>query len=212
MSATSMQRTIYKAYKTVAGVIGFKHTIYRPYDYMLHNTDLANYVGNVKATFSLDEKYKRPMKFTVPIWEVYADGNQLQVGDILQDPVSDRTFFMVSMQSMLPMQAIEATDEISVTRVAYTKVDGLSVKGETIIGKGIVANKQPSGSQQFDNNNPAPQSANGQWDFYCYVPRGMIEIDDIITDKDGKRIRVKYAEWYPLGYKLHCVEVNKNGS
>lgn len=207
MSAKSLQNTIYRAYGKVSGLLGFNHVVYRPIDYSIPAVDYANWVADIKASVSIDEAYSSTMKFTVPIWTLWADGTKLKVGDILEDSEHDRTFFIISMQPHLPINCIEATDAVKISRAAYTKADGIKTKSEEVIMNGLVANIQPASSAPFDNGNPAPSSADAKWDVYCFAPRGSIQIDDIVTDKDGRRASVTAANWYPTGYKLACTEV-----
>lgn len=137
MGAAAIQKKLDNASKKVALKLGYDYQVFRPTN-NINPTDTENWVANVKASFTLDDKYSKAMQWGVPIWTTYTQNTEIIQGDFLVNVDRDRTFIVMSKKPHLPVLAIETNDLFNILEVTYTNQgDGWSPENETFFAKNI---------------------------------------------------------------------------
>lgn len=119
MSAKSIQTKIDNAHKKIGNKIGYTYGLYRPLSSNIDVIADRNLIKYVKATVTLNDNYSSNTKWEVPIWTLYTETAELQMGDYLYSEEEGRTFFVFNKQSHQPVLAIEANDRIDIKSVTY---------------------------------------------------------------------------------------------
>lgn len=219
MSAESIQKNLEKAYGKVAKALGRDFEIYRPatIDEPLQS---ANWIYTQKASFSLDEKYKKPTTSGLSLWYAWTDGRldnlfNLQAGDILFNSLSNETYIMVGVEPHLYRQAIKANDRVTVSRAGasgYGDTDGTGFRpGNTAVDE-VVANNVPCQILQpssYGLNGYVPVASNAEdaipnYEIHLNDTFNEIVTRDILTDQHGNMSEVQEKYDTDIGTKLVC--------
>lgn len=210
MSAASIQRKLNKAYGKVAKKLGFDSDIYRVSQSYDTPINTSNWIYNIKASFSQNNKFDAPVGSN--IWLAWIDGTldnkfDLKVGDIVADTETGRVYYMIDMHPLHPFRALETTTTISIsTQVAYSDAGEGWGQTTTETVKNVPAWVGISGSRTIDGGFVPSRSATSQgspmYDIQLWMPEGSIRTNDIITLKDGSELQVTSAIWDIRGYKL----------
>jgi len=120
MSAASIQKKINNAHKKVGNAIGYSYGLYRPLDSNVDVISDRNLIKHVKASVTLNDNYSSSIKWEVPLWTLYSESAELQLGDYLYSEEAGRTFFVFQKQDHQPVYAIEVNDRVFIDTVAYS--------------------------------------------------------------------------------------------
>jgi hypothetical protein len=143
MDFATIQQKIYTGYGKAALRLGESYQIYRSSS-AINPLDQSNLLGTILAGFNIDVNlYKNPNKFGNSLWNVMADGSQLQNydylvaanfiglsgggnlllangGRLIIQPSGDssdlKTFYVSDMQPLVPIQAVECNRIVTVIR------------------------------------------------------------------------------------------------
>jgi hypothetical protein len=116
MSALTIQKKIDKAHKKIASKLGFQYNLYRSLT-DVNPLDDRNHTAVVNATFTLNDTYTQTISDGTPIWTVYTDPIQMEMGDYLYDGVN--CYIIISRLPHLPVLAIQANDRIDIRVIGY---------------------------------------------------------------------------------------------
>lgn len=119
MSAASIQKKIDNAHKKVGKTLGYTYSLYRPLDSNVDVISDRNFIKSVKATVTLNDNYSSSIKWEVPLWTLYSESAEFELGDYLYSEEQNRTFFIFQKQSHQPVYAIEVNDRVSMQVVGY---------------------------------------------------------------------------------------------
>lgn len=173
----------------------------------------------VNASFVFNS-YKSNPKWNVPVVRVGVDGRDLLPGDILIDPIQNRTYFLIEREVNRPFEAIQANDIISIATLSTT--DPYSVNGNgdwgpntesvgTDVALNIPAAVLVSSSEVIDGGFiPARsgRSANtNRYQVFCSLPKGIVKNGSIVTYGDNELIVESIFE-SPAGIKMDCQVVS----
>lgn len=139
MSATAIQRKLDKAHKKVSNKIGYTYNLYRPIT-NINPLDDANFIDDIKATFTLSDQYTSAMGWGIPAWTIYTDAVQVQEGDFFHSEELERTFFITSRKPHLPVIAIEVPHRVDIMRIGYGDTgNGFEAGATTYLAKNLPA-------------------------------------------------------------------------
>lgn len=137
MSAISIQHKIDKAHKKIASKLGYGYNLYRSLT-DIDPLDDANHLQQVKATFTLSDTYTQTISDGTPIWTVYTDPIQVEMGDYLYN--GEHCFIIVSRLPHLPVLAIQADDRIDIRVIGYGNTgSGFGPAQETYLARNLPA-------------------------------------------------------------------------
>jgi hypothetical protein len=115
MDAAKIEAKIQRGNGISAKILGGVYDQYRPFttDAVMSNT---NYLGIMNARFDPDFRFgaRKPNLYGHPLWGVLADRTLMKVGDYLDGP--EGTFFIVTMQGLLPTAAVSCNTTVTVSR------------------------------------------------------------------------------------------------
>jgi hypothetical protein len=203
MDGATIQTKIYAGYAKAAPHIGMPYDLYRPADPM---APLATRLATITASFNVGGSFRQPNRASNPLWQCIADGARLKPGDYL---IGGSTFFIASMQPLLPIQAVECHRILSVHRLALPGGFG-SLGYNRGIGPSEVLRLQGwpvsllSGSRggrsevgpPGDTRQPGYQALMPAWPGIDIAP------GDICTCDLGRRYSVSACELTGLGWRL----------
>lgn len=139
MSATAIQRKLDKAHKKVSNKIGYTYNVYRPIT-NIDPLDDANFIDDIKATFTLSDQYTSAMGWGIPAWTIYTDAEQIQEGDFFYNEELERTFFITSRKPHLPVIAVEVPHRIDIMTIGYgDSGNGFEAGATTYLAKNLPA-------------------------------------------------------------------------
>lgn len=208
-SGDIIQQKLYHAYAKVAQKLGFDGDIYHPTT-LLDPISLENWTGTYKFAVAPSQSFDRAQQFNLPTLDTFIDGNKLEVGDIIVDPVKNRTYFCISKQPNLPINVVQASALISIFRPDYATVGTSYGKNEIPIMTNYPANVDVAKAQKWTNGIPAAIDAGEPGlVIHLWAPAGIIKKRDIIVDEQGNRSQVHSVNWQPLGYIIHSIEPGK---
>lgn len=216
MSATSIQRKLFKAYGKVAKKIGFPADVFRVAQSYNKPLSDVNWIDQTAFSVSQNDKFNAPVGSN--LWLAWIDGtlsNQfdLQVGDIIQHPHNGQVFYIIDMHSNHPIRALECNSTISISSLeGYTdNGSGWGASQLTPTGADVPAWVSVTGSQSIDGGfvpgRTALSQGNDVYTIQLWMPEGSIRPNDVITLKDGTELTVGTASWDIRGYKLTAAKV-----
>lgn len=227
MDGVKLQTKVYAGYAKAAKVIGLPFDVYRMGQGPTALFSDANKVDTLPAQFTVTSTsgaFLRAPKFDETWFDALVDGARVQVGDVLVNARAG-TFYILSMQPLLPIKAARCNDTITVTRArapAPFDVGDLGYSGHVastnldVQGEDVVLSSVPCASSSEGYGRAAPQGLTAadspgptKWFFYLppYVPAGAIRDRDIITDSLGNRYQVAIANWAAFNLCLQCVRL-----
>jgi len=191
MSASSIQRQIDNAHKKVGKKLGYNYGLYRPLDSNVDVISDRNLIKYMKATVTLNDNYTMQVantRWDAPMWVLYSETEDLQMGDYLYSEEAGRTFFVLNKQPHLPVLAIEANTRINIQRVGYgDSGDGFAPAQTTYIAKNLPCFMQyATGSVKVD----LPGGGFGVVPFrtmtvYTALPSETMLLGSIVDDGNG---------------------------
>lgn len=204
MDADDLQRKIYRGMDRAARHVGLKYSQVRPAS---ATNPLAVSIGTIKAAFTPDGSYGKPQGYGKAVWRADTDGRKLEVGDYL---IGDDTYFVVSMQPLLPIQAVKCNHTVNVTRPAQQSGIGAQPYGGTtktteinlMTGGWPASVLQGTKGEKSEVNMPG-DTRTPWWVILLPAYSGiLIENADIVTDENNQRYVVSSAEQSEFGWRL----------
>ena len=130
MDGATIQQRILAGRAKAAARIGLACAQYRPLDAA---APLGNQLGTLLAAFnSGDSTYKNPNLPGDPIWYADLDGTLTQPGDYLVRQADSETWFIASMQQLLPIVCVACNRACYIVRQeAVTEVGAVGYSGST---------------------------------------------------------------------------------
>lgn len=202
MSAKSIQTKLNNAHKKIGKKIGYVYGLYRP---LYSNIDVIsdqNLIKYVNATVTLNDSYNSNIKWEVPIWTVYTETAELQMGDYLYSEETGRTFFVLNKQDHQPVLVIEANDRIDIKQVTY----GDNGNGFAPGNMTYLAQRLPCylsyGSSTIGSNLPG-NGVSGipirTMEVYTALPKTTMLLGETLLDADGFKGDVTSYDYSSVG-------------
>lgn len=200
MKGDILQALIYKGYAKEAAKVGTEYALYRggPMTPIQPN----NYYGTIPCWFIADEKGKVANKYQTPTWTLRADGNVLQLFDILVGDFG--TFYVASMQPNLPMECIRCNATMAAGRLVYgvDPVTGSPTQTVVNYAVGVPVFKQyrredirrdPITGQEIGN-------AITHWRAFIPLPNDTVKQGDMLSDENSISYTVDAPDFTSAGY------------
>jgi len=211
MDAQQIQDKIYeKGYGKVADHIGFLYTIYRSSDGD-NPIQPANIIGEIKVAPTTTWTWMMVKKYGDSTWILVVDGRGLEVGDYLVGEL--RTFFIASMEKILPILGVMCDRKITIVRPKTT--EGIGDVGYSGYVQGdastfdVLHTSVPSSflKSSRGEKNPVklPTDAKMPW-YAVYLPQWdsvFLRNGDIIIDENQQDYIISDNEHTPLGWHLN---------
>lgn len=209
-NAASIQAKIYSGYGKAAKRLGTEYTIYRASD-AINPTQDGNNVGTILASFNANWAYNTANKYGTSLWQLVADGRQLQVFDYL---AGTKDFFIAGMQSLLPILAVECNRTLTVTRPGQDTDPGKGIVGyggSDAANSPILMQNCPASVLQGTrgDRNPLQLPLDTKSPFYQILlpalPGASLRVSDKIIDDRGVTMSISSAELTDLGWRLVAI-------
>lgn len=210
MDGTRLQSLVYYGYYQAALRIGLPFQQYRP-------TNAAAPLGTAFATLvasfnAKDMKYGKPSAYGSPLWYCLADGRVMQVGDYLIG--APGTFFIASMQPILPIQAVECNRVVTVyrpqqqTAVGAAPYGGNTADNQTAIATGFPASILINAKADKGVVSLPGDARSAWWNMLLpIIPGGVtIEDADVVIDDLENRYVISAAELTDMGWRITMAE------
>lgn len=220
MGFKSFDNLLHKLNKIEGKLLGPSFDVYRvPSTGWLNWKTDTNKLDPVSASFSFGGYNKNP-KWNVPVAKVGVDGRNLLPGDILIDPIQNRTYFLIEREVNRPFEAIQANDTISISTLSASDPYAVDGDGDWGPNTNSVANDValnipaavlvPSSDAIDGGFVPARSSRGGntnRYDVFCSLPKGLVQNGSIITFGSIRMIVESVFE-SPAGIKMSCQTVS----
>jgi hypothetical protein len=209
MDAATIQAKIYAGYAKAALRIGPEYSLYRPAS-MINPIQAPNLRGTLPASFNINGSYKGQSKSNQLYWQIIADGSQLEVGDYLVGPA---TYCVLTLDSLLPPIALRCTQTLSFFRPSINNSPGLQPYPNPEMGAayaqgipGVLSVKKETGRP--DAQLPTDNALRAFYGAFFYLPDGIVQTRDQVTDENGDNYQVVSAQKGLFGYEalLELVE------
>ncbi len=214
-----LQGGAYAASAAIAAALGQPFDQYRPAGASNPlaaklQTFPAQFVANTASTAG---RFNTPNAYGKPLWQVLADGSQLQVGDYLIG--ASGRFFIAAMQPLLPILAVECNRTISVSTAGVDPTDGAADAGylgntaaKNALPGDDIMNGWPASVLQGSKGEATPEKLPSDtraawWSMLLPAVAGVqIRYGNLITDDLGRSYTVSSAELTDLGWRLSAAE------
>lgn len=209
MDGVRLQNRVYYGYAQSALRIGLPFQQYRP---MSASNPLATVLSTLPASFNAkDLKYGKANGYGSPVWYCLADGRVMQVGDYFVGP---STYFIASMQPILPIQAVECNRTVTVYRPQQTPgvgaqpYGGNTASNQTAIATGFPASILINTKADKGVAGLPGDTRLGWWNMLLPPLPGAIVIQDadVVQDDLGNRYVVSDAELTDMGWRITMAE------
>lgn len=213
MDGTKLQGKVYYGYAQSAKRIGLPFNQYRPAVATTSPIAPTYLLQSILASFNAqDMKYSKPNTYGKPVWYCLVDGRQTAVGDYLVG--APGTFFIASMQPLLPIQAVECNRTVTVFRpqqqptVGAGSYGGNTAQNQTVIAKGFPASILINAKADKGSVNLPGDTRQAWWNLLLPpIPGDVIIQDaDIVEDDIGNRYVVSAAELTDMGWRITMAE------
>ena len=200
MGATAIQKKLDKAHKKVGLKLGEEFGLYRP----IINTsilNLENWMADVKATYTLSDSYTTALNWQVPVWTCYTEAALIAEGDFLYNDLTEKTYFILARQPLLPVLALECPHKASLQTVGYGNTGtgfapgALTYIAEDIPGFMQYGSTTKSGSYPGANSKAGVRTAT----FITTFPNPEMLMGAILTDAHGFKGNVIGYDYSALG-------------
>lgn len=208
MDGLKIAQKVWRGYGIAGKKTGLPHDFYRPVTAAASPLLPANKYATSPVTFYMEQSFLAPQKYGVNVWRVFLDGNNVQVGDYLVNPDDGGTYFLISLQLDLPIQAVECNVLVDVMRPACASGSGVQPYSGSTTEASVVSNWPASmiiDGIGRDGKAALPADVtHAQWTGYLPVlPGGMeIRVRDILVNADGERYAVAANELTSLGWRM----------
>jgi hypothetical protein len=210
MDGATLQNRVYYGYTQAALRIGLTFSQYRP---LTASTALGNLLRTMPASFNAqDMKYGKPSGYAKPLWYCLADGRLLKVGDYLT--AASGTFFIVAMQPLLPILAVECNRTVTVSRPQQqTGVGAVGYGGNTKSNQTAIVTGFPAAlllAAKAEVNTVKLPGDGRAVAYQLLLPPipGAVQLknDDIVEDDLRNRYVIFGAELTDLGWRCTVME------
>jgi hypothetical protein len=201
-SGEQTQLRLYAGHAKIAAILGVDYEVY-PFTFD-DPTASGKSTGRIKFAVAADPNFSAPLKYNKAVWIAYADGNLLNVNDILVGPYG--TFYIGDKQPMQPMQAVRANRLVNIGRGEYS-TSGPIVQSVVNYTTGLPIFMQFT---REDIQKAATTVATTQlgraithWDAFIPATKDSIKQDDVVTDEAGLNYVIDAPNFTNLGYVCH---------
>lgn len=210
MEGTKLQAKLYAGYAKAAKRIGLPFVHYRP---TTSFKPLSVPLTSILASFNAqDMHYSKPNAYGQAVWWCLADGAQLAIGDYLAGTTG--TFFIASMQPILPIQAVECNRTVTIFRPQQqVGVGALPYGGNTALNQTEIVTAFPVSVLINSKADKGPVNLPGDtrqswWNLLLPpIPSGvLIKGADVVEDEIGNRYIVSAAELTSMGWRITMAE------
>jgi len=210
MNGDRLQQLVYKGYSKAAMRIGFEHGIYRSAT-AINPINPSNLQGTTLVSANVSWEYMRANKYGNAVWQLVADGRELQRFDYL---VGSSTYFVAGMQPLLPILGVECNKIVTVKRPYQQPGKGYQgYSGNTAATEETLMQNCPASILENSNGESSPAKIPGDtkmpW-MRCLLPYlggVIIKTGDIVIDEIGTRYVISGDELTDLGWRLTIQEV-----
>jgi hypothetical protein len=199
MNGALLQSKIAYGLQRAASAIGSMHTQYRPGEVINNPISPVYALGQIPCAFTLNGGMK-PGSWVAQtqqnqlFWQIIAPVAQLQVGDYL---VGQNTYCVVGLDALMIPLALRCTQTLTFSRQPKNTAAGLqsysalAAPAPVVYAQGIPGAmniKKETGRPQAD----LPGDASLRAFYVCnfYLPDGLVQHRDIVTDENGLRYQV----------------------
>jgi hypothetical protein len=210
MDGAALQQALYRGYARAAERTGLPYALFRAGGPL--NPMTGTPLAMLPAAFSpQDYGFEHPQAYGKALWQALFDGSQALVGDILVGP---KTYFVVGLQSLLPILVVEAPHTVDVRRPFRESGVGYqaSYGGSTPVQETIVMGQWPAsilqGSRAENTGAGLPDDLKAPyWDILLPEYPGVeLVTSDVVQDGLGRRFAIGSAEITPLGWRLTALQ------
>lgn len=199
MDGAKIQSLINKGLGKASKKLGSTFSVYRSAS-LLNPLDPANARPDIQASITTGYQYSRFNKPNAPEWTLVADATDLLPGDWL---VGDQTFYLATIQPLLPMPVIQCNRVVSITRPGYSSAGGNLEASEITVASSLPVFMFSKGAKAasahaiaFPTNTTA---AMDEWVVYINA-RALngIQKHDILVDENGDKYEfsvVNFTDW-----------------
>ncbi|MEA2756612.1 MAG: hypothetical protein QOJ54_2901 [Aliidongia sp.] len=210
MDGATLQRRIYAGYARAAVQIGLPYQLFRATG--AQGPMAGPPLATLPAAFSpADYAFGQPQNYGKATWEALFDGTQAQVGDVLVGP---KTYFVVGLQALLPILAVEAPHIVDVRRPFRETGVGFQAAygGTTPAQESVIMSQWPAsilqGTRGENTMANLPDDLKAPWWGLLMPACPGVEIvtSDVIEDELGRRFAVASAEITPMGWRMTALQ------
>lgn len=226
MQPWQIQQKIYYGYAKAATKLGASFNLYRSAS-MVTPISSGNLIGQTVASTNVSWNYMKANKYTNAIWQICIDAQlssaplNAQVFDYIvpiNNPdgyISDNsTYFMISEQYLLPMQAVKCNNTLSIIRPSQTTGPGnVGYVGYLPSTSLTIASGLPASVLEFrrgeaDDLKLPTDSSEPLWKILIpNLGNTQIDIGDIIIDQETENYVVLSNELTELGWQIQAKQV-----
>ncbi|HUB90955.1 MAG TPA: hypothetical protein VMA74_14615 [Dyella sp.] len=212
MDGNTLQGKLYAGYAAAAQRIGISFAQYRP-TVGTPALGIGNQVGSVLAAFDTGPfAFTKPQDYGKATWTCLADGRLLLPGDYLS--ASSGTYFIASMQPLLPIMAVLCNRTVTVWRPQQQAAIGpLGYGGSTQTNETAIADAFPASVLAASKTGHAPTNLPGDVPDAWYtlllpgLPGGMQMLaHDVVTDDLNNRYVLSSVELSGLGWRCSMMQ------
>ena len=212
MDGNTLQAKVYAGYAAAAQRVGLSFAQYRP-NAGTPALAAGNQIGALLAAFDTGPfNFAKNQDYGKATWNCLADGRALQPGDYLSG--ASGTYFIASMQPLLPILAVMCNRTITVWRPQQQAAIGpLGYGGSTQTNETAIATLFPASVLAASKTGHAPTNLPGDvaaaWFTLLLptLPGGTPILDhDVITDDLNNRYVLSGVELSALGWRCNMMQ------
>ena len=199
MNGALLQSKIAYGLQKAANAVGTMHTQYRPGTPINNPISPVYALGQIPCAFTLNGGMK-PASWVAQtqqnqlFWQIIAPVAQLQVGDYL---VGQNTYCVVGLDALMIPLALRCTQTLTFSRQPKETAAGLQSYSALAAPAPVVYAQGIPGAINIKKETGRPQAAlpgdASLRAFYAcnfYLPDGLVQHRDIVTDENGTRYQV----------------------
>ncbi len=226
MQPWQIQQKIYYGYAKAALKLGASFNLYRATS-MVNPIISGNLIGQIMASTNVSWNYMKANKYTNAVWQICIDAQlssaplNAQVFDYIvpiNNPdgyISDNsTYFMISEQYLLPMQAVKCNDVISIIRPSQTAGPGnVGYVGYLPSTSLTIAEGLPASILEFRRGETADMklptdSTEPLWKILIpNIGQTQIDVGDIVINQTTENFVINSNELTELGWNIQAKQV-----
>lgn len=194
MDGATVQTKVYAGLGKMARRIGFPCAQFRT-DQLFAPTDPGYQIGTIYAAFSKTRLFHQPPDYKDSTELFWADGNQLQVRDILIHE-EQGTFYVAWMPYNLPIEAVRCNTVLQIDRPesGTSEVTPIAAGIPAYMLNTRLEMKTPPGSYG------AAAQPLSHWQVLLPLPEGTLKQYDTLTDHNGVRYVLNVPDFQRIGY------------
>jgi hypothetical protein len=194
MSGPSLLKTLNNAFGTIGKVVGFQCELYRP-DNFMNPLQERNFIGFIKASTTPDDSFSQHGIDELAKYKVYANASNLQVGDILRNPLMASVYIVIAKEELRPCTAVLTTNLVNVLRPSLTSGDRKTIftaiaENVPAAVKVVGASQTPGALQGMGSN---MSSSNSELEVWTWTTPGTFKLNDVI-EFDSQRFLITFCQ------------------